>query len=291
MKKITFILSICLLLALSSCNLRTPKAEIKISGEVITNEYKDLKGISLKVRDIYLKNDDNKKAIINVFPATSKLITITAQSTLFNYINITSDNNKIGISGGKFEKYVTNDVIINVYGYDLNVYDFDNVEANIDVKCSNTSLKINLLNMGSVFLSGDNEFDNVTFSLSGASQVNVTSLKSENVELELSGSSSCIISGIGVEQMKINLSGSSRAELVGNTKTLNTTLSGDSKLLDHFFNANKAYIKASGSSYIELTVVDELDVSLSGSSKMYYSGTPIIKNQQLSGDSKLIKNR
>ena len=56
MKKIMTLISLCMLLVLTSCNITLTKHEVKITGDVITKEYKDIKGTILEIKDVYLKS-------------------------------------------------------------------------------------------------------------------------------------------------------------------------------------------------------------------------------------------
>lgn len=290
MKKIMTLISLCMLLVLTSCNITLTKHEVKITGDVITKEYKDIKGTILEIKDVYLKNANSTKTTLNIISSEEELITITAQERLFDYINVTSDNNKIEIIGGKNEKYATNEVTINVYGYNLESYFLYYINASIDIEEDIETLTIAMFDASNVAILGNGKINSLEATLSGASTIEGKDLKMENFKLVLSGASNGVFKDVESKTMNATLSGASRLELTGKTEKLNATLSGASKLMDHLFIVNEAKVEASGASYLEITVNNKISVELSGSSKMYYSGNPNIENKKLSGGSKLIKN-
>ena len=290
MKKLMILISLCTFFVLTACNITLTKHEVKITGDVITKEYKDIKGTILEIKDVYLKNANSTKATLNVIPSEEELITITAQERLFDYINVTSDNNKIEIIGGKNEKYATNEVTINVYGYNLESYFLYYVSASINVEEDIEALTIVMHDASNVAILGNGKIKSLEATLSGASIIEGKDLKMENFKLVLSGASNGIFKDVESKTMNAALSGASRLEVTGKTEKLNANLSGTSKLMDHLFIVNEAKVDASGASYLEITINNKLSVELSGSSNMYYSGSPTIVNKKLSGGSKLIKN-
>ncbi len=290
MKKIMILISLCALFVLTSCNITLTKHEVKITGDVITKEYKDIKGTILKIKDVYLKNDNSIKTTLNIIPSEKELITITAQERLFDYVNVTSDNDKIEIIGGKTEKYATNEVTINVYGYNLESYCLYYINAIINVEEDIETLTIDMHDASNVAILGNGKINSLDATLSGASTIEGNNAKMENFKLVLSGASNGVFKDVESKTMNVTLLGASRLEVTGKAERLSANLSGASKLMDHLFIINEAKVDASGASYLEITVNNKLSVELSGSSNMYYSGNPTIENKKLSGGSKLTRN-
>lgn len=290
MKKIMILISLCALFVLTSCNITLTKHEVKITGDVITKEYKDIKGTILKIKDVYLKNDNSIKTTLNIIPSEKELITITAQERLFDYVNVTSDNDKIEIIGGKTEKYATNEVTINVYGYNLESYFLYYINAIINVEEDIETLTIDMHDASNVAILGNGKINSLDATLSGASTIEGNNAKMENFKLVLSEASNGVFKDVEGGTMNVTLLGASRLEVTGKAERLSANLSGASKLMDHLFIINEAKVDASGASYLEITVNNKLSVELSGSSNMYYSGNPTIENKKLSGGSKLTRN-
>lgn len=125
---------------------------------------------------------------------------------------------------------------------------------------------------GAIKFTTDDEvvFDSKKFSVdaSGASEISL-SLKTNTTELDLSGASEITISGFS-NSFHIDASGAS-------------TINADK------FEVNNIFVESSGASTFLLNVVDEIDLDISGASKIFYRGNPKKIKQSISGASKISK--
>ena len=87
----------------------------------------------------------------------------------------------------------------------------------------------------------------------------------------------------------IELSGASTVTLEGVTNNVTVSASGASKLDLAYFAINNAIITLSGESEAKMEAKEGLDVDLSGASKLYYAGNPVIGNTSISGGSVMEK--
>lgn len=110
-----------------------------------------------------------------------------------------------------------------------------------------------------------------------------------SLDLKLTGASE-INGGVICTDLDVELTGASEAHLFGVTERLDIEAIGASIFED--FNLSTDYLDADleGASEVSITVNQELDVKASGASKLYYKGEGIIKSQDLSGGSTIIKD-
>lgn len=113
-------------------------------------------------------------------------------------------------------------------------------------------------------------------------------LVTENVSINLSGDSK-LDGVIEATTMNSNLKGDSYLTLDGTIDDLEINLSGDSKIERYGFTVKNLKIELKGDSEGYLSVTESIDVKASGDSKLHYKGGATIINENLSGDSKLIK--
>jgi hypothetical protein len=113
-------------------------------------------------------------------------------------------------------------------------------------------------------------------------------LTNDNLTIYLSGDS-FIYGEINATLLKMKLTGDSKADLYGDIKKLDAELTGDSYLKDYDLDIEDLKIKLLGDSEAYVSVTDFIDVEARGDSKLFYKGNPTIVNQELSGDSKVIK--
>jgi hypothetical protein len=84
------------------------------------------------------------------------------------------------------------------------------------------------------------------------------------------------------------LSGGSQVSLQGQAKVLELDSAGASKLNMGDFVLGSANVKLRDASTGVLNVNGELDIVLTGASKIYYLGNPLIRNTSITGDSSMI---
>jgi hypothetical protein len=121
--------------------------------------------------------------------------------------------------------------------------------------------------------------------LSGSSDATITGFESERVfDADLSGSSS-LHGDIEAGDANFDISGSSELILVGSAEELRIDASGSGDIDLSDFPATDANIDVSGSSTVIVHLSGSLDVDASGSSEVYYLGSPELSNIDTSGGS------
>lgn len=123
---------------------------------------------------------------------------------------------------------------------------------------------------------------------SGACDVTINDLKTDMFKVSLSGACD-LIGSFECNVLDFESSGSSDSKLKGKVKNCNIELSGacDIKALD--LEVDSLKIEGSGSSNVEITVQNSLDVELSGASELRYKGEPKYIKTDMSGVSNLTK--
>lgn len=123
---------------------------------------------------------------------------------------------------------------------------------------------------------------------SGACDVTINDLKTDMFKVSLSGACD-LIGSFECNVLDFESSGSSDSKLRGKVKNCNIELSGacDIKALD--LEVDSLKIEGSGSSNVEITVQNSLDVELSGASELRYKGEPKYIKTDMSGVAQLTK--
>jgi len=131
----------------------------------------------------------------------------------------------------------------------------------------------------------------VSLNLSGAATgaVNGFHGTSNVLRAVLSGASKCTFNGTGVN-MQIDISGASELNINGSTESLYGNISGAGKLIAFDLIATEVDINASGGSEASVYVTHKLFAEATGGSRIYYKGTPHVKNIVASGGGKVIQN-
>jgi hypothetical protein len=119
--------------------------------------------------------------------------------------------------------------------------------------------------------------------ISGASTLDLD-MQVQKADLKMS-SSSDIRGKLTAESLKVEASGASEIKIDGSAGEANLRASGSSDIVLPDCVIKNAGIILSGSSEGKLNIIDQLEVDLSGSSDLHYSGNPSVKNLKVSGDS------
>ncbi len=205
---------------------------------------------------------------LEVTPADTYSITISAGESLFDNIEVTQKGSRLEI------------------GMDRLLFHFNR----------SPSVKITMPELRGLYMAGASE-GNVTgfkssqdfdLSLSGASELYMD-METGDFESELSGASE--VSGhLTATSCDITLSGASEIDLAGSGGNVKINASGASWADLENLDVNNAAIDFSGASEGSLNIDGRLDVSLSGASFLEYAGNPTLGDLNLSGGSE-IKNR
>jgi hypothetical protein len=106
--------------------------------------------------------------------------------------------------------------------------------------------------------------------------------------LSVSGAGRIEIKGMNNEKFEIDSSGAPNIIVAGNTKFIDIDSSGAGKIDTHNLHAARAVVDSKGVSRIDLDVVEQLDVTVSGPSSVYYEGDPVV-NKTVNGPGKVEK--
>ncbi len=125
--------------------------------------------------------------------------------------------------------------------------------------------------------------------LSGAARLRTADpLQSRNIDLRMSGASTASIE-LYAGDLDARLSGASKLQLVGKVEELEGRLSGSSRLQAYDTELEECSLRTSGASKAEVLVTEELDFRGSGSSTVYYKGSPSKISTKTSGASSVVK--
>lgn len=259
MRRTAFIIGIALILL--SMNLLVgcspPVIITKVTGPVVTRDYSFTDFNSIEVGNAFE---------VEIVPASSYNITVTANQSLFDYVEVSKSGGtlKIGMKA-----------------------------VNINFGTPKMKAKVSLPELWGLNLSGatrgtakgfksTHKFD---LGVSGASYVD-TEIETGNLEMVISGASK-VEGNIKATGSEIVLSGASRIELSGSGGNARLNVSGASHAELDNFSLNDADINLSGASGAKVNVTGKMDVELSGASTLEYAGNPRIGNLNITGASQL----
>ncbi|MFC1593223.1 GIN domain-containing protein, partial [Candidatus Omnitrophota bacterium] len=130
--------------------------------------------------------------------------------------------------------------------------------------------------------------DDLDFTVSGASSVELLAISAGNVSFHVSGAS--IVSGdIKAEDIALDVSGAGSVQLEGSASDTEIEASGASHLKLASLTVNDADIMLSGASDCTLNLSGRLDTKLSGVSTLEYIGEPTLGKMDITGASTLKK--
>jgi len=110
-----------------------------------------------------------------------------------------------------------------------------------------------------------------------------------NIEgLNVSGAGKIEITGMKNDRFEIDSSGAAAIRVAGITKVIDIDSSGAAKIDAHKLHASRAVVDSKGVSQIDVDVADQLDVTISGPSRVTYDGDPVV-NKTIHGPGKLEK--
>src|SRR5262249_9618900 len=104
--------------------------------------------------------------------------------------------------------------------------------------------------------------------------------------LSVRGAGHVEVKGLDNNKFEIDAEGAPDITVAGNTKLVDIDSSGAGKIDTHNLHASRAVVDSKGVSRIDLDVTDQLDVTISGPSSVYYKGDPQI-NKTINGPGKL----
>jgi len=95
--------------------------------------------------------------------------------------------------------------------------------------------------------------------------------------LSVSGAGHIDIKGLNSDKFQIDSQGAPSINAAGNAKVINIDSSGAGNIDMHNLHASRAVVDSKGVAQIDLDVADQLDVTISGPSSVYYKGDPVVK--------------
>ena len=120
--------------------------------------------------------------------------------------------------------------------------------------------------------------------VSGASRLEVSSVKTGNIVMEVSGASH-VVGNLTTADGNFDISGASTVELEGTSNNITADISGASSGKLASFSMVQARMTVSGASNATINVSNRLDVAVSGASRVYYIGDPTLGSIDVTGAS------
>lgn len=125
--------------------------------------------------------------------------------------------------------------------------------------------------------------------LSGASHLEMRRMSARNLLTNISGASN-ITGDISVNQdILLQISGASRAVFTGSANNAIVKLSGASQARLTDFTLSKAQLNISGASSAQVRVKNNLDINLTGCSRLEYAGSPHLDRVLIAGACTLLQ--
>ena len=106
--------------------------------------------------------------------------------------------------------------------------------------------------------------------------------------LSVSGAGRIDIKGMNNEKFVIDSNGAPAINVSGTTKSIHINTNGAGKIDTHNLRASRGVVESNGVSRIDLAVADQLDVTVSGPSSVFYQGDPVV-NKTVRGPGKVEK--
>lgn len=207
------------------------------------------------------------------------------------------------------EKYLEN-IITEVKNGELHIYINKSMNYSGDI-----TVNVQVKNLESVFLSGSGDFKTIgelktpkfLFRISGSgdlsaelnAKVVIGSINgsgdaeisgvTESIDMHQSGSGDIIATQLHLINAKVRMSSSGDCKFVGNSDYFELSQSGSGDFLGRDFDTEDAKIRKSSSGDTRIVVNNTIDVSISGSGDLYYSGKPDFKNITVTGSGDIVK--
>ena len=110
-----------------------------------------------------------------------------------------------------------------------------------------------------------------------------------NIEgLSVSGAGKIDIKGMNNDKFEIDSNGAPSIVVSGTTKMIDINTNGAGKIDTHNLRASRGVVESNGVSRVDLDVADQLDVTVSGPSVVFYRGDPVV-NKNVRGPGKVEK--
>jgi hypothetical protein len=154
-------------------------------------------------------------------------------------------------------------------------------DLDMNIKAGKTAMDIS----GSSEVNGELIAADTRIQLSGASDLNMK-LKTAGTAVDVSGSSD--VSGeLQAQDVRFKLTGASQCELSGSAGDASIDASGSSDMDCPGLDLHNADVKLSGASFAAIHTGGKLNIDLSGSSTLDYTGNPAVGRLEVSGASEV----
>jgi hypothetical protein len=112
--------------------------------------------------------------------------------------------------------------------------------------------------------------------ISGAGDVNVTSLDTDRLEIVVGGAGDVSISSLTAEELVVHLNGAGRVELAGQVAEQNVKINGFGAYHAAKLESQTAIVGVNGAGSATLWATDTLDVRIPGAGNVAYYGSPTV---------------
>lgn len=206
---------------------------------------------------------------VKVIQGEEESLTVTGEPSALEHIKVEVDGNEL---------------LVKLYTW----YDFLFLPrpANYEIKVKN---------LHALEISGNAELESkellssdMKLAISGSGQIDIGSLEAGNLRIGISGSAKIKVDSLVSNAIDLSASGSGKFALGGTAETLDVRTSGTAELKAFDLRVQDAKISVSGSGKFELSVYENLHVSVSGSANVAYHGEPKV-TQSISGNASIYK--
>ena len=204
---------------------------------------------------------------VDIIQSNDFSVTVTTNQNLFEYLDLqqNGDTLKLQLRSGS--------------------YSFASLKAHITMP-DIFSLEVSGASSGLV--SNFNFTHSLALKATGASNIDLTNVKSGDIDMEISGASH-INGGLVSANARFNISGASSVDLTGNGGALDVTASGASHATLKDFACGNIKVNFSTATSGSVNSGGRLDVQLSGASSLRYFGNPVLGEVNVSGGSSISK--
>lgn len=215
----------------------------------------------------------NKLEIDNAFQvevtrSDSFGVSITADSNLYEYLDIRKSGSTLHIGLQRNHSYFNTTQKAMITMPDLRGLNISGASKTHIIGFSST-----------------NAFNTI---VSGASKLEISSVKTGNVVMDVSGASN-VVGNLTITDGNFDISGASTIELEGTGKNITANISGSSSGKLESFSMVQARITVSGASNATINVSSRIDADVSGASRLYYIGNPTLGSVDVTGASTFSK--
>ncbi len=240
---------------LPGCSATVPIPRlINGSGKIVTKEMNFTDFTYLEIGSVFE---------VEIVESGSYLTAITADDNLFDYIKVSQEGETLKIR------------LTPTYNY-----------SGVTLRAKITMPKISGLHLYGATkgtIKGFQSSNNFNLQLSGASHLDMD-MGAGDTKFEISGATG-VTGTLEAQDIEFRVSEAGRVELEGSADKMTLNASGASKLKLADFPIDQADVTLSGASEATIRVSGRLDVILTGASRLYYKGDPMIGNIMVSDTS------